>query len=298
MNQVQPVMQADANGVMYTERGAPSINPFLDSTRSYVNLADSFYNAMQLQLQKRLSYGVEFNVSYTWSKNTGNGPLGLKAAETGSDSGVGSGFQTSNMWDLKYDRGVLDQNTPHNFVFNYSYQLPIGEGHYFGKDMGTAGKMILGGWQLNGIITARAGLPINVTGPGFNANNYCRLCTSRPNLVPGGNNNPVIGDIDHWFDETQFDRVTPGYFGNVGRNTLTGPNLLKLDFSVFKMFPIGENKNLQFRAEFFNLPNHPNFAGPGGAVFRDTGELAPAVGQITKTVGTSRQVQLALKFEF
>ena len=120
----------------------------------------------------------------------------------------------------------------------------------------------------------------------------------RPTLKPSGNNNPVLGEVKHWFDETQFERVPEGYFGNVGKNTLTMPNLVQVTFSVLKAFPVSEGKRLQFRAEFFNLPNHPNFGFPEGTVFRTDGSRNPTVGRITNTVGTSRQIQLALKFEF
>jgi hypothetical protein len=141
-------------------------------------------------------------------------------------------------------------------------------------------------------------LPFGISGAGYNINNYCRSCVVRPLLKPGGNNNPVTGDINHWFDETQFLPVAPGYYGNVARNTVSGPGQTKVDFSVFKAFAIAEAKQLQFRAEFFNLPNHPNFNGPSSAVFTNTGAVSPTVGIINQTLGTPRQVQFALKFEF
>ena len=302
LNEVQPAVQVDALGREFTPAGAPSINPFLDSTRSNVSAADSFYHALQLRIQKRFSNGLEFTASHSWSKNIGNGPIGVKNAETGSDSGIGSGQNINNLWNYKsYDRSRLDQDVRHNFVFNYSYELPLGRGKKFGGNLNGLSNALLGGWQVNGIITARTGLPITLTGPGYAVTNFCRTCVVRPLLKPGGNNNPVIGKIDHYYDETQFLPVQPGYFGNLGRNTLDGPNLTKVDFSIFKMFTIREGKNLHFRAEFFNLPNHPNFAGPSSPlVFETTGQYPGegAGGRVVKTIGTSRQIQLAMKFEF
>ncbi|MBI3895656.1 MAG: TonB-dependent receptor [Acidobacteria bacterium] len=299
INQVQPVVSTDAQGRLFTARNAPSINPFLDSTRTNSNVGDSFYNALQFQVQKRFSYGLEFSVAYTWSKNLGIGGLGVKQAETGGSAGIGGGFQVGNTWNFKaYDRSRLDQDTPHNFVFNYTYELPVGSGRAIGSNMGKVADTILGGWQINGIFTARSGLPTTITGAGYSPASFCRTCELRPTLKPGGDNNPVIGDVTRWFDETQFEVVPQGYFGNVGRNTLSIDNLSKVDLSVFKSFHVSERANLQFRAEFFNLPNHPNFGGPDSAVFRTDGSLNPNVGRIRRTIGTSRQIQLGVKIDF
>jgi carboxypeptidase family protein/TonB-dependent receptor-like protein len=300
IDQVQAPLSKDGAGQLFTASGTPTGNPFLDSTRTYASIGDSWYNALQLRVEKRMGYGLDFSASYTWSKNLGDVGIGTKGAEQPSTGGGGGGgFQIGNMWDYKhYDKGRLDQDAPQSLVINYSYQLPIGPGRSFGKNMGKTANAILGGWQVNGIITARSGLPSTISGGGYSVNSFCRSCTVRPNLKPGGNNNPVTGDIDHWFDETQFTTVTPGYFGNVGKNTLTGPSLTKVDFSVFKMFPLSESRNLQLRAEFFNIPNHPNFPAPSGSVFTTTGAVVTDVGRITQTTSPSRQVQLALKFEF
>ena len=299
MNLIEPPISIDAQGREFTAQRTPSVNPAFDSTRTYQNMSDSAYHALQLRLQKRFSQGLEFSASHTWSKNIGDGVIGLKAAETGMDAGFGSGQGGGNLWHYKsYNRSRLDQDVRHNFNFNATYELPIGQGHAFGGNMGTVANAILGGWQINGIFTKRSGLPVNLTGGGYSTSTYCRTCSVRPNLKPGGDNNPVIGDLNHYWDETQFERVQPGYFGNLGRNTLDGPGLTKMDFSVFKAFPMGEAKNLQFRAEFFNLPNHPSFAAPSSAVFQTNGTLAPNLGRIQKTTGTSRLIQLALKFEF
>ena len=297
VDQVQPALSKDANGQLFTPLNAPSSNPFLDSTRTYANLGNAFYNALQWQLQKRLSYGLEFNTSYTWSKNIGNVGLGLKGAEV--PGGAAGGFQIGNLWDYKhYDRGRLTQDARHNFTFSSTYELPVGQGRLLGGNLGRVANTLLAGWQVNGIFSARSGLAGTIGGAGYSPTSYCRTCALRPNLKPGGNNNPIVGEVSRWFDETQFEVVPRGYFGNVGKNTLTLPKLVRLDFSVFKAFPVSEGKRLQFRAEFFNLPNHPNFAAPDGGVFRTDGSPNPTVGKITSTVGTSRQIQLALRFEF
>ncbi|MBI3894443.1 MAG: hypothetical protein HY313_00790, partial [Acidobacteria bacterium] len=292
-NDVQPALSKDANGVLFTPRNQPPANPAWDNTRTFANIGDSWYNALQMRIQKRFAQGIEFSSSYTWSKNLSKATgLGVTGGEGGNS------FQTSNSWDYKnFDKGRADQDVPHNFNFNFTYEIPVGQGLAFGSNMGSVANAILGGWQINGTFTKRSGLPQTIGGPGYSTNTFCR-CDVRPILKPGGNTNPVIGELDHWFDETQFLPVAPGYFGNLAKNTLDGPGLTKFDLSVFKGFAIGERKNLQFRAEFFNFANHPVFAGPGTSVFENNGGPVDNPGRITRTVGTSRQVQLALKFEF
>jgi hypothetical protein len=135
----------------------------------------------------------------------------------------------------------------------------------------------------------------------------------RPNLIPGGNNNPVLGGPDLYYDPTQFTSSTctgtvacvrgdpgyrEGYWGNLGRNTLTGPGLATLDFSLLKNLNLTETKRLQFRAEFFNLLNHANFALPNFAPFLNTGLRDPEAGKIFSTNTSARQIQFALKFLF
>ena len=233
INHVQPALSIDDNGVEFTERNAPPINPALDSTRTFAPIGDSWYNALQLQIQKRFSQGFTFSTSYTWSKNLGN----VGAGVTGGEWRGGGGFRVSNAWDFKgFDKGRLDQDVPHNFNFNFTYEIPVGQGSTFGTNMGNVANAILGGWQINGVFVRRSGLAQTISGAGYSTSSrYCR-CTVRPNLKPGGDNNPVLGDLDRWFDPSQFEPVTPGYFGNVGRNTMDGPGLNKLNFSLFKGF--------------------------------------------------------------
>ena len=297
LDQVQPALAKDAQGQLFTPRGAPSSNPFLTSTRTSANVGNSYYNALQFRIEKRFSHGLQFSSSYTYSRNLGNVGLGLEGAEVpGAATG---GFQIGNLWDYRTsDYGPLSQNTPHNFNWNFTYELPVGKGHAWGSSLAKAPEMILGGWQLNGTLTARTGLAQNATGAGYNVGAYCRDCEPRPNLKPDGNNNPVIHQVQRFWDPSQFLPVTAGYFGNVGHNTLTGPGLTTLDFSVFKTFPFSEAKHLQFRAEFFNVLNHPNFGFANNTVFQTSGTVNPTFGKITSTSTTSRQIQFALKFEF
>ena len=300
LDQVQPRVQKDAAGEVFTPLRAPSQNPWLHSSRTYAPVSDSYYHALQLRLQRRFSQGLEFNTNYTWSKNTGTAGFGLKGAETRiGGGGSTASYHMVDLWNLKgLGKGPLDQHVPHNFTFSSTYDLPIGQGRSLGTNMGGAANAILGGWQVNLLFSARSGLPVSIAGPGYSNSNYCRTCTLRPNLKPGGDNNPVIGDVDLWFDASNFQTVRPGYYGNVGRNTLSTARLVKTDFSIFKLFPWGEGKDIQFRAEFFNLFNKVNLSRPNGSVFNTNGSVNSNIGRITSIVGTARQIQFALKMTF
>jgi len=114
----------------------------------------------------------------------------------------------------------------------------------------------------------------------------------RPNLASGFSDNPVIGKVNEWFNPHAFELQPFGTLGDLRRNTLVGPKFVDVDLSLSKVTRIKENMNIEFRAEAFNIFNHPNFALPVSTL------TSPLVGQILGTVGTARQLQLALKFNF
>ena len=119
----------------------------------------------------------------------------------------------------------------------------------------------------------------------------------------GSSNNPIIGTVNKWYDPSAFALQPAGTLGNLGRNTLTGPRLVDLDFSLVKSTRLGEKVNAEFRVETFNLFNHPNFGLPNPILFsgvapNGSGIPNPGAGQITSTLGTSRQLQFALKVQF
>lgn len=297
-NVLQPQPQLDGAGALFTPRGAPSINPALDSTRYYSNFGDSRYNALQLRAEKRFSNGLQFSASHTWSNNIAIGSFGLDGGQVPSAAGT-TGWLIANAWDYRhYDKGPAQQDVRHNFIFNYNYELPFGNGKWVGGNATGVANALVSGWQINGVISARTGLPVPISGGGYNPVQFCNTCLVRPNLKPGASNNPRLGDPSLYFDPSVFTVVTPGYFGNLGHNTLTGPKLVNMDFSVFKRVKLREALRLQIRAEAFNLLNHPNFRAPSPVVFNADGTLNPTAGQITLTSSTSRQLQFALKLEF
>ena len=300
-NPNQPIPQL-VNGRWFTPGAgtaatAPLPNPNFVSLRYTSNLGGSWYNALQASVEKRFSRGLQFNASYTWARNIDTVPIGLKGAEV---IVAGQNIQNvSNEYDLAGDKSLSTLDTRHNFVFSHSYELPFGAGKKYGSAVkGAAGKLV-GGWQLNGILTARAGLPQTALLSFNNSRSRASVVVDRPDLLPGKNNNPVLGGPDRYFDPSSFTLPPPGFFGNVGRNTIIQPGLFTWDFSVFKRFPITEKQNLEFRAELFNLLNHPNFAGSNTIIFTSpSGAVNPAAGAINATATASRQVQLGLKFVF
>jgi hypothetical protein len=176
---------------------------------------------------------------------------------------------------------------------------------------------LLNGWQLNGILTLSDGYPVMVTTD--RRNNFSRSASGAysPNLIPGGDNNPVLGGPDQYFDPSQFTLppeiddpsvlagCTPTapcrFLGDLGRNTLIAPGIATVDFGVMKKWPmafLGEDGNFEFRAEFFNILNRTNFNTPEEEVFRSQGRVQSAAGRITSTTATERQIQLGLKILF
>jgi len=167
------------------------------------------------------------------------------------------------------------------------------------------GNAILGNWQMSGIFSAVSGIPFSVY-LGFDQAGVQQANGQRPNLIPGRSPNPIIGNPNQWFDPTAFSLPAVGTFGNLGRDTLVGPGITNLDYSMAKTVRIprvSEQFAAQFRAEFFNIFNHPNFGLPQQtAIFTQGtnggGSISPTAGQITNTTTSSRQIQLALKLTF
>ena len=273
VNPIAPAVKKDQNGRFYTPANGNVANPNFGSFRYIHNGGDAWYNALQLGLERRFRAGLGFRVSYTWAKNIDTTAIGQQTADS---SGA---ISNTNVYDLQADKGLSALDSRRNLIANFNYELPVGSGKAFGGNLPRWLHHVVGGWQLNGVVTVRDGLPLNVamgfrcSGNGVSSNN-----TDRPDLRPGASSNPRIKgkrdfrQEDPYFDATAFvapptcfaagatdDASRRGYFGNAGRNTLIGPGLVGTDFSVFKTFRVGEAKSLQFRAEVFNLLNRPNF---------------------------------------
>jgi len=244
----------------------PTFIEFLDSN------ANSNYNALQVTLDKRMSGGLAVHAAYTFSK----------ALSQVSDFEAGL-VGTQDRYHLQY--GYWDNDTPNRFVGSFTYQLPFGKGHTFASS-GVAGA-ILGDWQLNAIATYSSGQPITIGTP-FNGTNTGG--GQFPNCIAPAH---IHQTIDHWLDPNAYTQPAQYTFGNC--SATPGPRLPGIstwDMSLFKMFPITETMNVQFRVEAFNIWNTPQFGGPSNTINTTT------FGQISSLASPPRQLQLALKFYF
>jgi hypothetical protein len=214
------------------------------------------FHSMQATLTKRFSGRLQANVAYTWSKAIGiccdmnnNGPP-LHNALAYFDR----------------NRTLLPMDRTHNFQVTATYQLPFGRGRAF-----NTGKRfvdgIIGGWQLNGVLSAMSGLPFNVTGDAATLLMPGNMQTP-DQLVPVVGRPEGLGRGNPYFDRTAFRDVPMGAnrFGNMGPMALRGPRFFNSDLGLFRNFRISERSVMEFRAEMFNWTNTPNFANPVGAV--------------------------------
>jgi hypothetical protein len=245
------------------------------------NWATSSYEAGQLKIEKRTSSGLAFLTSYTYSKS-----LDISSTVHGTSQPY-NGVQDS--FNIRGSRGPSDFDLTHNFVTSVVYDLPVGKGKHFLNNDGVLSRYVLGGWQATTIVTANSGFPFSLLVPYDNAN------------VGGGAQRPtVIGDLlpsgfkqtpNAWFNVNAVT-IVPYTFGNMSRNSLRQDGYANLDTGIFKQFPITESRNLEFRTEFFNFLNHPNFGSPDTVVGSQT------FGQVLKVVGSPRVIQFGLKFNY
>jgi hypothetical protein len=262
-----------------TQLGPTQVLPFpqmRDEFYNYTSIGHLNYHAFQAQYTKRYSSSLSVITGFTWSKTIDIGCADFQ-----------EGCNIQNPYDMASNRGVSAVDVPLVFTFASVYQLPFGKGKAFATE--GAKSKVLGGWQVNGILTARDGTPFTPTINFDNAN--ANGGTQRPNLVPGTS---TIGPktLTQYFNTAAYTVPAPYTYGNAGYNSLRGPGYTDIDFSLFRNFAMFESSNLQFRAEAFNAFNHPNFSNPDGVLEDAT------FGQITSIYGTPREVQLAVKFTF
>jgi hypothetical protein len=151
---------------------------------------------------------------------------------------------------------------------------------------------------LGGIISVHPGTPFTVTTGFSQSRDGNNTVPDRPSLMPGGNGVQIFGGPDRYFDSSVFTLPQPGSYGNVGRNTLIGPGFANVDSTLVKSTAVNERLKVDFRAEFFNLLNHANFALPSSVIFQSNGSYLGSAGHISSTLTTSRQIQLGMKFIF
>ena len=282
-----------AAGTIYYPAGAALSNPALTNTTTWMSNGESSYNALEVDVNRRLSHGLQLRGVYTYSKNLDDG--------TAWNSSVGANAPGFVMFPLnpKLDWGPASTDVRHLAVINGSYELPLGPGKRFlAGAAGVKGK-VAEGWRLSAIESLQSGFPFTPQ-LGFNpTNNGDSRNPIRPSWNPAYAGNVILGGPNQYFNPNAFVLPPTGTYGNVGRNVLTGPGLAGLDFSVLKTTSLTEKVHVQFRAEFFNLMNRANFGSPNAIVFSSASSTpAATAGVITNTATTSRQVQFGLKLLF
>lgn len=246
-------------------------NPAFGTGAYYDNRENSNYNGLEIKMEKRYSKGYSFLIGYSFSKSI-----------DGSSNDQGGGDGADNPFNLRSMRGRSNFDVGQRFIASFGVELPFGKGKTFLSSMPAAGEMILGGWQLQGIVTMQQGFPFT---PGINSDphNIAFAYARRPDVV--GDPRVDYCRPERCFDINAFRMPTPGVPGNAGRNIIRGPGINNWDLAIFKNFQFTESIQLQFRAEAFNAFNHTQLNNPnnnielttqGGRVFS---AKSPRIGQ-------------------
>lgn len=248
---------------------------FTDVLPLFSNGGNTSYHALQTTFSKRFANGMSFEGNYTFAK------------------AIASGESHMNSYDISISRSVSDVHFPHRLVFSGIYELPFGRGRRFLANLNTPAQWLLGGWQMNGILTVQSGSTISIS-----ANNTIGLATMAARANNNGRSGALSGRahdrLNRWFDTSVFSQPAPFTFGNLGTRV---PDIFthytnNLDFSLFKVFAIREGLNLQFRAEAFNALNRVQFGGPNTTV------TSGSFGFVTTQANSPRQIQFGLKLVF
>jgi hypothetical protein len=273
----------------------PPSNCQFSSTGLISGVANSSYNALEASLKQRFSHGLSFLASYTYSKAIDD-VSSFNISGSGSIQVAGENDLAQNPFNLAAERGQSLFDARHRLVFSYQWSLPFWqhqEGWY---------QHVLGGWQLNGIATAMSGTPFTVfdsrdVSEQGGAPEITGFSANRPDLVAGQNPNAGPRTVGAWLNTNAFARITPDpnspvqQFGTEGRNINVGPRYANWDFAASKNIRLSESKDVQFRAELFNVLNHTNFHLPNSDI------SSPTFNQIL-AAEPPRLVQFALKFLF
>ena len=252
------------------------------------NGGNSNYHGGELTVEKRFSRGFSFRTAYTYSKSIDYAQEHLAAGGTGSF--------TQNARDLRERRGPSDFDVKHRFVGSYIWELPFGKGRSYLREGALA--HVIGGWRLSGLANLRSGRPFTVSANGNStAIGGARgggLISAFADCLRDGTLDPDERTVDRWFDPTAYAQPAPqNRLGTCGRNTLRGPNLTNFDASLARTFDyFGEDRDLEFRWEVFNVFNTPQFGLP------DRNVSGTGAGRISSLAGDPRVMQFALKLNF
>jgi Carboxypeptidase regulatory-like domain/TonB dependent receptor len=259
-------------------------DPNLGNVYEQINQDSTLYNGLQLSYRQRLSHGLALNAYYTWSH-----AIGIETSYFEIAAGEGVDEQIQTFTDRRLSRGNLPMDQRHNLTLDFHYELPR-------TGLSGVASRLLNGWGASGIVKVTSGLPFDlVTGGDTGDGRFVQ----RPNILPGvdpyikgaspanGFLNPAAFAIP-----TQVDPSTGLILGDMANNMLNLPVFFSMDFALAKETRIREGLDLEFRAEFFNLTNHPNFGAPVNSI------AAGSLFGVSQSVGAAREGQLGLKLKF
>jgi hypothetical protein len=277
INANYPTGRLTAQGLVINARRYSQFNDIAYQEQS----ANSSYNALQTSLRRRLRNGLTLLASYTFSRAIDNN-------SSTNNSTTGAQRNPQDIRNFAAERAVSDFHRQHQFSGSFNYELPLGRRRALLSNVKGLADALVGGWQLNGVVTLLSGRPFT---PQYNAPDVTQ---QRPDLIGDPYTNIPDGLT---FNPAAFTRPIPTAqdptaFGNAGRNILIGPGFRSVDLSLLKNFQLREGLRLQFRAETFNAFNHPNFQIPVN--FLDDSD----VGRVRITANEGREWQFALKLIF
>ena len=283
-NQAGP--SADPNAPFAERRPVPAIDT---SINLFASDGGSKYNSLQTRLEKRFTRGFSMLASYTYSNAEDN----ASNANLGSQNNDGFRWFRFPQWEW----GHASFDVRHRFTLSYMYELPIGHGKRFLSGASGALQQVLGGWQIAGITTISSGnwyTPQDGNGGFANSDGL-----QYPNVVADPNSSPHC-QPGTFFNTCAFTDPPLGSFGNAARNSVLGPGVQIWDASIFKTFSVTERAKLEFRSEFFNLPNHTNFllSKSGPQESNNSTVLGASQFGFLTAARAPRQIQFALKLSF
>jgi hypothetical protein len=291
----QPYLQRQllANGTTIPSpylSGNPALQSDIGNISGTEANGNQEYDALQATLQRRLANGLSGQVAYTWSKCMTDS-IGFYG--DGDQSAPASAY-VQDLYDRKAEWGPCLNDVSQYVTSFISYDLPFGRGRHFGNNWNRPVNALLGGWQVNGILTFHGGFPLTINSSdnsGTNARAARANCLS-PGIVYGEQDSPKGGY--QWFDPSAsiYAPAAAATFGSCGVGTIRGPGLKTADLSLSKKFQFSEHHNFEIRGEFINATNTPILNAPGRSLGSTLGLLN------SSTAGNPRNIQIGAKYNF
>ena len=279
-----PIPQT-VDGRTFFAADAPRLNPAFSRIGLRRSQFNSFYHGLTLSTESRWRKNFRFQAKYTWSKS-------IDESSSSTFNDFVASDQVPTVTSYRANRGLSEFDLRHVFAGSFSYLAPS-------VNAGLVADALINGWELHGLTQWQSGNPWSPSvgfdqarlRPGFGD------VGQRPDLIASSVR--IFGDPSQYMDPLAFGLPQAGFLGNLGRGAIIGPGLFTLDFALHKALLETDHQKIMLRAEFFNVTNRPNFSIPSSQeLFRDSGVRVGSAGRITSTTTGSRQIQLALRWEF